>query len=276
MLFLTGCTTYFLKKNTANQAKTVQEILADEILYNLVIAKEFNEGHTYNGIPSFVTLVTGQSTVQDSLTPQLSVSVPAVNAMSGVNGNPSYTPQVSGTHQIQDNWSFSPVVDPNVLTRLFWLYQSQFGYISNMVSIVIRTNPPSLDQNGRPFLVYSPVPDTNHPGYVLMTNNQPVFTAVAPVYGLPPTVDQIPGARNKSGNPINPWFTFEPPKDCTTNCYKWSYFGRTVYITNRVGFFNFAMLALGGTNAVTASSSSSSPFLQLYQGGLIQLRTLNQ
>lgn len=275
---LSGCTTSFLHSNATNQARTVQDILADEVLYNLVIAKQFNDGKTFNGIPSFVTFVTGQSQVQDSITPQLSILFTTHN---GGTGAPNYTPQVSGTHQIQDFWSFSPVVDPAALNRLFWLYQSQFVYIgeNNLTNVIFRPPPPSLDQFGRPILNYIPVDDTNNPGQVLMVSNQPVFIAVKPPKSTPPSFDQIPGSiHEKGGLPIHPWYSFDQPMPPTNYFAKCVCRGETVYITDRIGFFKFAVLALGGTNgtATVSTSPSSTPFLQQYPGGVIQLRTLPQ
>jgi hypothetical protein len=249
-LFLGGCTTGALHENTKHQAMTVQDILADEILYNLAVAKDFNENKTFNGIPSFVTLVSGNAQIQDSITPQFSTVIPTHG---GANGT-TFTPQISGVHQTQDSWLFSPVVDPTVLNRLFWLYRSQFTNISTKILTTTLFPPqPDLDQLGRPNLSYQPVLIAGTTNVQMNSSNSPIFTA-----SVKPSVPKdttIPGAliidaRSKTTIRTNGWWSFEEPNSSQTNWFeaKGTYRGKRIWITNSENFFNFAILALGGTN----------------------------
>ena len=261
-----GCTSIALQHSALNQSRTVSDVLAEQVLYNLAVAKNFNEGKTYNGIPSFVTLVSGQSQIQDSITPQLGIAFPVHG------GGNQYNPQVSGAHQTQDNWAFAPVVDPSVLNRLYWLYRAEVTNISEKdIDNNIFPAQQDLDPSGRPQLQYEAVPDPNNPGKILMTNNQPVFTA-KPKEKKPRDVKSIPGAwLDNTGNKINKgWFTFaspttQNPKPLPVGPYQ----GRTFWVTNYDNFMQFALLALGGTNGSSTLIPPPS-FLMLQNGFLIQ------
>jgi hypothetical protein len=248
----------------------LSDLLAKQVLYNLALAKNFYEGTNYNGIPSFVTLASGQAQVQDSVTPQLNMPI----FLHG-KGN-EFIPQVSGTHQVQDNWSFTPVVDPGILNRLYWLYRSQFTYVrQDIVTNVLFPTQPDLDQWGRPNLNYVPKLDTN--GVVQMTNNEPMFIAAPKPTAPTRSIGEIPGAwEDPKGTVTNGWFLIPTNKlqEATARQFpSWfrvgTYLDRTIYITNRENFVKFAMLALGGTNG--APTLVPRPFLLLNQNGLITI-----
>jgi hypothetical protein len=264
-LCVTGCTTTALRQNTTYQSQTVSDVLGNEVLYNLALAKDFYDGLSYNGIPSFVTLASGQTQIQDSVSPQLSMTIPVHG------GGTSFGPQISGSHQTQDNWSFVPVIDPNVLNRLYWLYRAEFTNIPpHIVNDVLFPSQEELDSQGRPSLVYTPKLDSE--GNVVMTNNQPVFTAKPKPCRKPKTVADIPGAwQDSKGTVRNGWFAIDPnAKDIQPSWKRApSYLHRTIYITNCENFVAFAVLALGGTNG--APTLTPRPFLFLNQNGLITL-----
>jgi hypothetical protein len=259
-----GCTTKWLRYNTSNQAETTSDVLAQQVLYNLAVAKNFaddnpHDDRNFNGIPAFVTLVSGQASIQDSATPQISAAFPFHTWTGNQIGG-----QIQGVHQVTDNWSFAPVVDPNVLKRLYNLYRSQFTFIKQDSVDNIFLAPPQLDQSGRPMLHYEPRPGPG--GTVELTNNQPVFD-VFPIKRELKTVAAIPGAwQNSDGKVTEPWFKIDP--DHPDKC-KWfwagKYRGRKIWITDREKFVQFAWLALGGTNG----APSLAPRFMLFQNGFL-------
>jgi hypothetical protein len=108
-----------------------------------------------------------------------------------------------------------------------------------------------------------------------MINNQPQFTAnFTP--SAPKTFEKIPGAFGPDNIPHNQWFVIEPDKPSRNRpAYEaGTYLGRKIWITDREKFFEFAVLALGGTNGT--STLTPVPILQQFNGGIIQLRTLTQ
>lgn len=265
LLSINGCTTSALRQTTNNQSETVSDVLANEVLYNLALAKNFYDGKSYNGIPSFVTLASGQAQVQESVGSQLGMSIPIHG------GGTSFGPQISGNHQAQGNWSFVPVIDPNVLNRLYWLYRAEFTDVPpNIVTNVLFPSQDDLDPQGRPNLVYTPKLEPN--GNVAMTNNQPVFIARPKQERKARSITEIPGAgKNECGIITNGWFAIDPKATEIKSTWKKApnYLRRSIYITNRENFVSFAVLALGGTNG--SSTLTPKPFLFLNQNGLITL-----
>jgi hypothetical protein len=269
-IYSSGCTSFILQHNTNRQTTTVSDLLNNEILYNLTIYKDYYDGTSVNGIPSFVQLTTGQSQVQQSINGQVTPKI--------TTGVSETDLQFMGVHQVQDNWTFTPIVDPNTLNRLFWLYRAEFVKISfNDLKNIFPTQQPPTDQQGRPFLDYTPVLDGN--GNVLMTNNSAVFTA-KPLKKGKLNISRIPGAIvDDKGDRNKGWFSFTPPP---ANMHSWRmgpYFDhltpKFVWITNADNYFQFALLALGGTNNfISPASSIVSPSFIINNGVAIpyQLR----
>lgn len=261
-LVLCGCTSLALRHSTANQAKTLSDLLADQVLYNLALYKDYYEGNRVNGLPSFVKLASGQSQVQQSINGQVGIKIPP-------NSGTEVDPQISGGHQTSDNWGFTPVIDPNEMNRLFCLYRAEFKEIgTNELSAIFPSPAPPLDQQGRPFLDYHPVTVTNDNQIsVLITNNQPVFTATLKASPPPPQLNSIPGAIiDEKGDRNAGWFSFTQPENSTTATRMGPYLSHYIWITNRDSFFKFALLALGQTNVTTG------PLLQIQNGLLLRLQ----
>jgi hypothetical protein len=257
-----GCTSLILQHNANKQTTTVSDLLNNEVLYNLALYKDYYDGTRVNGIPSFVQLTTGQSQVQQTVNGQVTPKI--------TTGVSETDLQFMGAHQVQDNWTFNPVVDPNILNRIYLLYRAEFTNVSRAdLFKIIPPAPTPLDQQGHPYLQYTPV--TNSNGQVLMTNNQPVFTAI-PIPIKPPTYAQVPGSIiDANGTRTNGWFSFTPPAN---NCSSWwpmgHYLHTDIWITNRDNFFQFELLALGGTNSIanpgptpfTINNGVAVPYLQ--------------
>jgi hypothetical protein len=244
---LCGCTSYALRRSTANQAKTVSDFMQDQVLYNLALYKDYYDNHRANGLPSFVKLINGQATVQQTINGQLALKIPAT-------GGVEKDPQINGSHQSSDNWSFVPVVDPNELNRLFTVYRTQFEFVSPAeMKQVFPTPAPPLDQWGRPTLKYTP--DTNPDGTVKLINNQPVFIVTTNKMEKhePPI---IPGAKDKDGTVKDGWFSFTEPSKNIKAFKAGPYLNKYVWITDRQGFFKFTLLTLGGTNNLTAKPAT--------------------
>jgi len=258
-----SCTTRELRNSTFNQSKTVNDLLADQVLYNLALYKGYYQGTNFNGLPAFVTLASGQAQIQDSVTPTFSAAL----TTHASTGNPTYTPQIAGTHQVQDNWSFTPIVDPSVLFRLYWLYKVEFKPIGEAGLTNIFPPIPDLDQWGRPNLKY--VAKAGPDGRVQTdANHQPLFD----IFVKEPVkhkLDEIPGSINEDLSTNWSWFSFSPP--CAGE--KWDFAGTflkmPIWITSRSNFVKFALLTMGGTNAPSTTPISSSPMLFLNQNGLI-------
>ena len=139
-----------LRYNTSNQSKTVSDLLADEILYNLALYNDYYNSNRVNGIPSFVTLSSGMAAVQQNLGGSVSIAV----APTGDTG----TPGMTASHQTTDNWGFTPVVDPGQINRLFCIYRAEFRLIStNDLAVIFPPSQPLLDSTGRPALDYHPI-----------------------------------------------------------------------------------------------------------------------
>jgi len=259
---LCGCTSVALRRNAFNQSKTVSDLLADQILYNLALYKDYYESDRINGLPSFVKLSSGQAAVQQSLNGQMGLKIMDV-------GTVEKDPQLTGNHQTTDNWTFTPVTDPNEINRLYCLYRAEFRKAtSNELTVIFPAPSAQLDQQGRPYLDYTPVLNTND-GTVLITNNQPVFTAKPKAVPSAPTIFDIPGSiTNDTTKEVNEgWASFSEPANATPSSRMGPYLNHYIWITNRTNFFKFALLALGGTN-VSANTKSSQP-LFLINGGVI-------
>src|ERR1039458_8358987 len=248
-----GCTGVALRRSTFNQSKTVSDFLADQVLYNLALYKDYYDGDRVNGLPSFVKLATGQSQVQQAINAQMALKIADA-------GTVEKDPQLTGNHQTQDNWSFIPVVDPNEISRLYWLYRAEFNAVDDAaLAKIFPPSPPALDQQGRPYLDYTPETYTN--GFVILTNNQPVFKA-KPKRPIKPTIADIPGAvLNDRGDVNGGWFSFSQPANAPLSARMGPYLNHYIWITNRENFFKFALLALGGTNSTAALKSSPAIFL---------------
>jgi hypothetical protein len=259
---LCGCTSVVLRNNALSQSKTVGDFLTDQVLYNLALYKDYNDCKSANGLPSFIQLSSGGSQVQQSISGQLGLKI--------VTGIGEEDPQVSGTHQSQDNWSFTPVVDPNQIQRLHYLYLAEFKNITkNELNIIFPPTPTPLDQQGRPYLSYTPL--TNADGTVVMSNGVPQFMA-RPITNQPPSISMIPGAILANGGVNDGWFTIDTePTNSFEHFNMGSYNHHTIWITNKENFFKFALLILGGTN-VMATSSQSTPLLQIQNGLLLRIQ----
>ena len=256
---LCGCTSTALRRNAFNQSKTVGDFLADQALYNLALYKDYYEASNFNGLPSFVKLATGQAQVQQSISGQVGVKIP-------IAGGDEVDPQIMGNHQTQDNWSFIPVVDPGEISRLYYLYRAEFKPISEADLMKVFPSPPSLDQQGRPFLDYTPRTNKES-GNVEMISNQPVFDAKPKIPNRPKLSD-IPGAIiDDQKHVTNGWFSFTQPSN-TVSCHRVGpYLNKYIWITNGENFFKFTLLTLGETNA--SVTKSSSPVL-LFNNGVIR------
>jgi hypothetical protein len=280
-MLLSGCASHWLHTNASAQARTVGDFMKDEALYNLAFCERcYDEEKNSNAIPSFVRLQTGQTQVQQTITGQLGVMFPMA-------GRDTISPQLTGAHQAQDNWTFAAVVDPGEVKRLYYLYRAEFLPAgSNELANIFPTNPPTLDQQGRPYLNYTPVlvtnSTTNFEGNkailtnswtnVLIINNVPQFTATV----TPPTVhtpSEVPGAgTNREDLLKNRWFSFSN-KGCDTNWYfAGSYDDRKIWIKKgNDAFFRFTLLTLGATNNLTGDQGSR-PYFSVQNGLLFQLR----
>jgi hypothetical protein len=278
---LSGCASYWLHTNASAQARTVGDFMKDEALYNLAFCERcYVEESNNNAIPSFVRLQTGQAQVQQTVTGQLGVTLPMA-------GHDTISPQLTGAHQAQDNWTFAPVVDPAEVKRLYFLYRAEFvptdtGHLANILANIFPTNPPTLDQQGRPYLNYTPVLVTNFTTNsmgtnaistnVLIISNVPQFTATV----IPPTVPaltNVPGAGTNMEELLqNRWFSFAN-RDSDTNWYcAGSYDDRKIWISKtNDAFFRFTLLTLGATNNLTGDQSSR-PYFSIQNGLLIRLQ----
>jgi hypothetical protein len=251
VILMAGCTTSALRKNTFNQSKTVADFIADQVLYNLVMyEKYFVDKTNFNGIPSFVKLQTGQAQVQQSINGQLALKLP-------MKGGDEIDPQLSGTHQTQDNWAFAPVVDPVELNRLYHLYRSQFKKTTtNDLAQIFPYATVPLGSDGRPILSYKPIPDPTNANQVYMISNQPQFTAT---FTNPPTlrVSDVPGAIAEDGRATNTWFSFSSPTVGDSTVAGWvrtgPYLGKSIWITDRENFFRFTVLVFGQTNNLASA-----------------------
>jgi hypothetical protein len=264
MLF-SCCSSYWLRQNTYSQTKTVSDFLADQVLYNLALSERFWNGNDrFNGIPSFVQLQTGQAQVQQSINGQLAFKFP-------FNGGDEIDPQISGNHQAQNNWAFQPVTDPNQLNRLFYLYKAEFTNVASSDLTKIFPNPPGTGPDGKPILKYKPV--LTNGNQVIIINNNPQFTATYET-PTPHNAQEIPGAINAAGTTNNPWFSFYPPsgKQCNNWFKTGPYLGKTIWITDKENFFNFAMLAFSTTNIVSSASSASMAPYTIQNGLFVPLR----
>jgi hypothetical protein len=265
-MVLVGCTTSALRRNAFNQSKTVADFLADQVLYNLAMYERYyHEGTNFNGIPSFIKLQTGQAQVQQSVNGQLALKLP-------LKGGDEIDPQISGTHQTQDNWAFAPVVEPAELNRLYHLYRVLFNpaHDNEFAQIFPNANT-QLGPDGKPLLKYSPI--LTNGNEVVMISNQPQFTATF-VKPTPPKPSDVPGAKDDNGNVLNGWFSFASPKlqvpAATTWIHTGPYLGRDIWITNKENFFKFALLVLGPTNSL-GSQFLSAPY-SIQNGLLLPLR----
>jgi hypothetical protein len=264
---LCGCTSEALRQNTYHQSKTVGDFLANQVLYNLAYYKDYYEKNNVNGLPSFVKLTTGQAQVQEAINAQVGIKIP-------IEGGDEVDPQISGNHQTQDNWTFVPVVDPNEISRLYYLYRAEFKHITDADVLKVFPKPPdSLDKQGRPIPDYTlkTYTYTNATGVfvgVVMTNNQPVYDANPPKQPKNPQLADIPGAIDTKSNKIDGWFSFTRPTNNVKSFYAGYYLHTGIWITNSENFFKFTLLTLGGTNNSTTTKSSSTMLL-LNNNGII-------
>jgi hypothetical protein len=275
-ILMAGCTSVALRDNSLRQARTVREVLASQVLYNLSIYHDYYNSKDCNGLPTFVKLLTGGASVQQSLSAQVGLKITAPST--------EKDPQLTGSHQTTDNWSVSPVVNPSEIKRLHNLYRTLFEAVPQAeVEKLFPPQPVALDQQGRPFLDYASV--TNRDGSVLInSNNQPQFTArVKPMVQLHKW--QIPGAiwgkekwpENLPSSVMankNPWFCITTLQQKVAGSDAGRYGKNRIWITNADGFYQFVLLTLGDDNPneggpLTKPSMLSEPMIIQSNGVLL-------
>lgn len=148
---LAGCASTQLTYNTVDLSHSVQDIVTAQVLFNLSIIADKPQA-----VPTQVALTAGSASTTNSVTPSVSVPFnPATQAanniqttlgatgaitQSQVQNNTQLTKaSLGGTLQAVDswvqNWSYTPVVDPDQLRRLrtlynFALFGDNQGYIN--------------------------------------------------------------------------------------------------------------------------------------------------
>jgi len=293
-IIATGCTSTALRHNTANQSKTLSDLLADQVLYNLALYKDFYDNKRVNGIPSFVKINTGMASVMQSINGSAAIKLTSTD---------EEDPTLQLAHATTDNWSFSPVTSPDEINRLFCLYEVEFNSVAieDLPPILAAIYPPTsnLDSTGKPILDYKWVTDDE--GFVIQTNNQLLFKARPhrPVK-YTGSLEEIPGALHNVTDitntvvttdatgkqvftreeqhftvplhiPYNGWFSFSPPTDIppkeALQMRMGPYLNHYIWITNRINFVKFAELALGSTNLAQPGGYSLPLFIN--QNGVI-------
>ena len=261
-----GCTSIALRNNTLIQGTTVGDLLADQVLFNLILFHDYytKTNSEFSGIPSFVKIATGTAQSQHGYTATVAGKVPTIIE------NAEEDPSIAGTFQNQDSWGLVPITEPSELQRLFNLYSTQFTPYKNEDINRLFPVAPAMDAQGRPLVAYTP--RTNADGSIIMTpdNTNPTFTARV-IQPKPITTNDIPGCGTNSQ-----WFTFDPDvaashpgailvRKCLTE-FRYE----KLWILDRAQFFKFTMMALGGTNTMISGGRGPAVPLHISNGFLLQ------
>ena len=205
--------------------------VADEILFNLVLFKDFEEGKQGSWLPTFYELASAQC---QSL--------------------PSFRGQAANIV-----WSIKPVVEPNKLQRIVALYEAEFHMANSSQVSRIFCQSPLVDGSGKPLLDY--LAKTNARGEVeLDPKGEPIFVERVR-QPQPHSPSEIPGAMqnlpppasglgtNQTIGRLNGWYSFDEPTNAFISHRMGPYSGRYLWITNQENFLKFELLVLGATNS---------------------------
>jgi hypothetical protein len=241
-LNLVGCTSTALKQNTLYQSRTVGDLLAEQVIYNLEVYHEYfyYRKNNFNSLPSFVKVASGTAQTQRTVTGSFAASIPAPTSSS------TLTPTIGATAQTQDSWGLLPVVDLVTIKRLHNLYETLFTYVpeTNFANLFPR-QPLQVDASGHPFLHYEP--QTNKDGTVKTSKDGLPQYVITVKLNPQLTKAKVPGALNKNMCKNKQWFTFDSCvaakcPDATRVRYL-NY--PDVWILNADDFYKFALLTLG-------------------------------
>jgi hypothetical protein len=136
-LLSAGCASTQLNSNTLDLASSSESLITSQVLYNL---KKF--GSAPYAIPAQVSIPSGSATTTNAVTPTLggaigpsltttlanSAAAPGFFATTKTHLNPNSTLSVSVGDQWSQNWTLTPLSDPDQLRRLRALYRFGAGW----------------------------------------------------------------------------------------------------------------------------------------------------
>jgi hypothetical protein len=103
-----ACTSYQLQRSTLAQGRTWTEIEYEMVLDNIAMFRQ-----APGSLPWHITITQGSSAVTDTVTPNFNYSWPTI----------AHTFGITGSHNLQDNWTLVPLSDDGKLGRLQRIYQ---------------------------------------------------------------------------------------------------------------------------------------------------------
>jgi hypothetical protein len=133
---LAGCASTQLNYNTLDLASSSESLIASQVLYNLARFRS-----SPYAIPAQVSIPSGSATTTNAVTPTLggaigpsltttlvnSAAAPGFFATTKTHLNPNSTVSVSAGDQWSQNWTLTPLSDPDQLRRLRALYRFGAG-----------------------------------------------------------------------------------------------------------------------------------------------------
>lgn len=134
---LAGCASTQLNFNTLDLASSSESLITSQVLYNLAKIRSFAYA-----VPAQVSIPSGSATTTNAVTPTLggpigpsltttlanSAAAPLFNATTRTHVNPNSTVSVSVGDQWSQNWTMTPLSDPDQLRRLRALYRFGAGW----------------------------------------------------------------------------------------------------------------------------------------------------
>jgi hypothetical protein len=135
--FFAGCASTQLNFNALDLASSSEDLITSQVLYNLAKVRS-----SPYAIPAQVNIPSGSATTTNAVTPTLggpigpsltttlanSAASPLFNATTKTHLNPNSTVSVSVGDQWSQNWTLTPLSDPDQLRRLRALYRFGAGW----------------------------------------------------------------------------------------------------------------------------------------------------
>jgi hypothetical protein len=136
-IVLGACASTQLNSNTLDLASSSESLITSQVLYNLAKFRS-----SPNAIPAQVSIPSGSATTTNAVTPTVggaigpslttslanTAAAPAFFATSKTHLNPNSTVSVSVGDQWSQNWTLTPLTDPDQLRRLRALYRYGAGW----------------------------------------------------------------------------------------------------------------------------------------------------